>query len=56
VPDELWPAVQQRVETVRAETLALSVVRGDVGPDRAGVVSGTVGRGTPVRVGVARAS
>ena len=56
VPDELWPAVQQRIETVQAETLALSVVRGDVGPDRAGVVSGTVGRGTPVRVGVARAS
>jgi isoleucyl-tRNA synthetase len=56
VPDELWPAVQERIETVKAETLALSVVRGDVGADRAGVVSGTVGRGTPVRVGVLRAA
>jgi isoleucyl-tRNA synthetase len=56
VPDELWPAVQVRIETVKAETLALSVARGDVGADRAGVVSGTVGRGTPVRVGVVRAA
>ena len=40
----------------KAETLALSVLRGDVGADRAGVVSGTVGRGTHVRVGVVRAA
>jgi isoleucyl-tRNA synthetase len=55
VPDDLWPAVLERIETVKAETLALSAARGDVGADRAGVVAGTVGRGTPVRVGVVRA-
>ncbi len=27
VPDELWAAVQQRIDTVKAETLALSVTR-----------------------------
>jgi isoleucyl-tRNA synthetase len=56
VPVELWPAVQERIDMVKAETLALSVLRGDVGADRAGVVAGTVGRGTPVRVGVLRAA
>src|SRR6476661_9459474 len=55
VPDDLWPAVLERIETVKAETLALSAARGEVGTDRAGVVAGTVGRGTPVRVGVLRA-
>jgi len=56
VPDDLWPAVLERIETVKAETLALSAARGEVGTDRAGVVAGTVGRGTPVRVGVVRVS
>jgi isoleucyl-tRNA synthetase len=54
MPDELWPAVQARVETVKAETLALSVTRGDIGSDRPGVVSGTVGGGIKVRVAVTR--
>jgi isoleucyl-tRNA synthetase len=54
VPDELWAAVQTRVEKVQAETLALSVERADVGADRAGVVSGVVGNGSKVRVAVTR--
>jgi isoleucyl-tRNA synthetase len=55
VPDELWAAVQTRVETVKAETLAILVSRGDVGAERPGVVAGTVGAGNKVRVGVIRA-
>jgi isoleucyl-tRNA synthetase len=54
VGDELWSAVQARTDKVKAETLALSVTRGDAGPDRPGVVGGTVGGGT-VRVTVAAA-
>ena len=54
VPDELWAAVQARVEKVQAETLALSVERADVGADRPGVVAGVVGSGSKVRVAVAR--
>jgi len=56
VPDELWAAVQARIEKVRAETLALRVVARDAGADRAGVVAGTVGTGTVVRVAVVAAA
>ena len=54
VSDELWAAVQARVEKVKAETLALTVLQGEVGEDRAGVVGGTVDGGA-VRVAVAKA-
>jgi isoleucyl-tRNA synthetase len=55
VPDELWAAVRARIETVKAETLALLVSSGDVGAERPGVVAGVVGAGVKVRVGVTRA-
>ena len=56
VSDELWAAVQVRVEVVKAETLALSVLRGEAGADRPGVVAGIVGGGTRARVAVADAA
>ncbi|MET0966334.1 MAG: DUF5915 domain-containing protein, partial [Nakamurella sp.] len=54
VDDELWAAVQQRLEKVKAETLALLVSRGDAGEDRPGVVAGVIG-GAKVRVAVVKA-
>jgi isoleucyl-tRNA synthetase len=54
VSEELWAAVQARVEKVKAETLALIVIRGEAGEDRPGVVAGVVG-GAKVRVAVVKA-
>ena len=47
VDDEFWPDVEDRIATVKAETLALQVVRGAV----PGGVTGTVGDGSR-KVGV----
>jgi isoleucyl-tRNA synthetase len=55
VPDELWSAVQERLDQVQAETLATSVFRGETGPDAPGVAGGSVGAGVSARVAVARA-
>jgi len=41
LPDELWAAVQERLDTVKAETLALSVTRA---PSADGSVGVTVTR------------
>ena len=54
VSDQLWTAVQARVEKVKAETLALSVTRGEGFDERPGVLAGVVGGGT-VRVAVVKA-
>ena len=54
VTDELWSAVQARVEKVKAETLALTVVRAEPG-EHPGMVTGTVGAGIAVGVLVALA-
>ncbi|HZM67428.1 MAG TPA: isoleucine--tRNA ligase [Nakamurella sp.] len=55
VPDELFGAVQARLELVKVETLATTVLRGAAGDQRPGVVGGTVGAGVPVRVAVVAA-
>jgi isoleucyl-tRNA synthetase len=55
VPDELWSAVQARLDQVQAETLATSVFRGVTGPDAPGVAGGSVGAGVSARVAVALA-
>ena len=52
-PDGLWSAVQERLDQVRAETLATSVVRGEAGPAAPGVAGGSVGSGVSARVAVA---
>jgi len=52
VPDELWSAVQARLDQVQAETLATSVFRGVTGPDAPGVAGGSVGAGVSARVAV----
>jgi len=52
VPDELWSAVQERLDQVQAETLATSVFRGVTGPDAPGVAGGSVGAGVSARVAV----
>ncbi len=54
VSDQLWTAVQARVEKVKAETLALGVTRGEGFDERPGVLAGVVGGGT-VRVAVVKA-
>jgi len=54
-PDDLWSAVQERLDHVQAETLATSVVRGAIGPDAPGVAGGSAGAGVPARVAVALA-
>jgi isoleucyl-tRNA synthetase len=54
VPDELWTAVRARIETVKTETLAILVSRGDACADRPGVVAGTVGSAVKVRVAVTK--
>jgi len=54
-PDDLWSAVQERLDHVQAETLATSVVRGEIGPDAPGVAGGSAGAGVPARVAVALA-
>ena len=43
VPDELWAAVQARIETVKAETLALEVQQGTVAGDSSVQVARAVG-------------
>ncbi len=43
VPDELWTAVQARIETVKAETLALEVQQGSVAGDSSVQVARAVG-------------
>ncbi len=55
VPDELWSAVQERLDQVQAETLATSVFRGEAGPAAPGVAGGSVGSGVSARVAVALA-
>jgi hypothetical protein len=47
--------VQERLDQVRAETLATSVARGETGRDAPGVAGGSVGAGVPARVAVALA-
>jgi len=47
--------VQARLELVKVETLATTVLRGAAGDQRPGVVGGTVGAGVPVRVAVVAA-
>jgi len=54
VSDQLWTAVQARVEKVKADTLALGVTRGEGFDERPGVLAGVVGGGT-VRVAVVKA-
>ena len=43
VPDELWAAVRARIETVKAETLALEVQQGSIAGDSSVQVARAVG-------------